>query len=909
MQGCLVQQPYQQEPTEDSHIIEYDLPNGTHVIMQPIHSAPVVALNVWVHVGSKDETDETRGLAHIQEHMLFQGTDSYAPGTIFKTVEGVGGSLNAYTGLDRTVYHITMPSENVGTGLDILGSMMHEALIEEESLTKELEVVVEEFRRSRDDPSQVLTEKLFATVFTQHPYQHPVIGYQPSIEGISRQQVMDFYNQWYVPENMTVVVVGDVDVEETKIMIAESFGAMEQKENPKREIPDEPQQEELRSVVVQEAFDNPQLKLGFPISAFENRDSPILDVMFTVLSHGRSSRLYKLLVEERQIVTGISASPYTPEEPGIALINAALTAENAAPALEEIIRELQRFKVQPVTTAELEKAKLQLESTFVYNQESFAGIARNLGSFHVIGGGTDSLDSYLEDIAAVSTEDIMRIAQKYFTPEQLTIGMLYPQEAENTLTGEELEQVATDAFAWLPEDSDDAPEEPAEESEADNADSSASATGAHIVSQVLDEEVNVTKVQFENGLSLLVREDHNVPVFVAQAVMLGGLRSETPETNGINSLISSLFTRGTESRTHEEIALELESMAASMGGFSGNNSVGLSAKGLSRHSSQILDVFTEALQKPSFAKDQLELVRTLTLDSIDRQSDSPTSIALKDFRSAMYGDHPFGMQAIGTTESVKSFTQNDLREFAGKNIHPQNLLVVVVGDVDTTEVITQIASSLGSWKPEHAYIPTDVDPPVFTDEIQTVHTADDKAQSNIYLGFPAIPLDHPDRFAFLVTNKILAGAGGRLFTELRDKQSLAYSVSSGRMEGYRDPGYFVVYIGCEPAKTNQAVDGIKSELQKMIDAPVSDAELEQAKAYLAGSYVIGLQSYSSQAQTMMFSERYGLGYDEYTKYVDNIRSVTKEDVQRIAREYFTLDRYVLSVVGPEAPEAPTEDAE
>jgi zinc protease len=246
-----------------SSIEEYILPNGMTVVLESQHATPVVAVQVWVHVGSKDETDQTRGLAHIQEHMLFQGTKRYGPGEIFRTVEAAGGEFNAFTDQDVTVYHITMPAEGAATALQILASMMGEATIEEDALAKELEVVLEEFRRGEDNPGHVLAKAVEGTAYTEHPYKHPIIGYWETIEHTTRDDVLRFYHDWYVPENMTLVVVGDIATEAVKQEIERTFGALSARESPKRFVPPDPPQEGLRTVLAQGPFANAALLLAF----------------------------------------------------------------------------------------------------------------------------------------------------------------------------------------------------------------------------------------------------------------------------------------------------------------------------------------------------------------------------------------------------------------------------------------------------------------------------------------------------------------------------------------------------------------------------------------------------------------------------------------------------------------------
>jgi len=869
-------QPVQQEEIThlDGAVTEYKLENDLTVLQEPIHSTPIVSLQVWVHVGSKDETDETRGLAHIQEHMLFQGTDQFPSGTIFQTIESVGGDFNAYTNIDRTVYSIILPAESIETGLSILSSMMQSALMSEEDLEKELEVVMEEFRRGEDSPGRVLQEAVFANAFTEHPYTHPVIGYQDTIAETTREEVLSFYSDWYVPENMTLVIVGDIDPAETKQLVQKTFGTLISRDNPKRDIPPEPLQQEPRAVVAHGPFQNTSLMIAFKGLPFAHADTPALDLLHMILGSGRSSRLVRSIFEQQQLVTNISAASYTPEHTGLGIISATLLEENAEAALDAILTEILLLQREFVTAQELAKAKLQLASDFVYQKEGYGGIADTHGFFHMLAGSVDKEREYVQLIESVTKEDIRSVARQYFQKEFLTVGILSP-EGEDILSQEQMLQSIDTVFA-------EAETLTIDESPPERTD---------------DTELNVTKVQFGNGMTLLVRKDESVETLAFRAVFVGGLRSESPQINGVNNLMNQLLTRGTEGSTADDIADRLEGMAAGIAGFSGRNSVGIFGRSLSSDWQDFLGFAAELLMESTYPEDQLELVRDLTLDSIERRNDSSGALAFDTFTALLFDAHPYSMHSIGTPESISTLSRDDILTHAAQYLVPHNLVLSIVGDINVDAVISQIEQTLGQWKPSHTD-PIELFPPAaaFPDSAIEKRIPSNKNQSSIILGFPGMTLDDPDRYAFDVLDKILSGAGGRLFKELRDTQSLAYSVSGIRTDGV-DPGLYGVMLACDPDKTEAAIAGLQEEIRKIREEPVGSEELQRAIDYLTGTFAIDLQTFSSQANVLGFSERYGLGYGDYASYLENVQTVTAEDVQRLAQEYFTLDQSVLVVVG------------
>lgn len=850
------------------------LPNGMTVIVQPDHAAPVVAVQLWVHVGSKDETDETRGLAHIQEHMLFQGTKTYGPGKIFAIVQAAGGDMNAFTSNDETVYHITLPSEEAKTALEILASMMHEAMLDSTALTKELEVVMEEFRKDAQNPSRTLAEAMARTAFHSHPYQYPVIGFEDTIQHTTPEQVKDFYSRWYVPENMTLVIVGDIDVPTIHKDIQDTFGRLSARENPKRDILPEPSQTALRSVVLKESFDNTLLKIALRAPSFNDKDAPAMDALMSVLGLGRSSRLVQHLQERDHLVTGIDSAYYTLEQPYLSIINANIAAQDSARVLTGILRELQQLRTEPVTDDELSRVKAQLSATYEYRKQSYDGLANAIGFEQIVGGDLQSEERYLKALQSLTPADVQRVARMYLTPTQMTVGFLYPKDEKNTLSQSRIKAIVKRSL---------------------RVDTPRVTPSTSNLERTYDAKANVTTVHFQNGLTLLVREDRRSATFAAEALMLGGVRSETAATNGISTFTSRLLLRGTDTMNQADIASTEDAMATSIGSFSDRNTFGLSMNSLSASTEQSMELFASLLLRSTFPKDQVENVRTQLLDGIARKKDNPFLLSFQQLNATLYGSHPYGLPQDGSPEALRSLTQADLQAFARQVIVPTNMVLSVVGDVQTDTMIDLVQRLFGSMPAGSVATPVLPSLPVASSQKVATKTGDYQ-QTNIFLAFPTFALDHEDRYALAVADSILGSTAGRLFSVLRDQESLAYSVQGFIISGLGTPGFYGVYLGSDPEKTDAAIAGLTREMQKVADDGVSDQEVQDAIKSIAGSYVIGLQTPDAQAHIMATSERFGLGYDDYLHVVQRIRSVTREDVQRLAKKYFDLHKSTLSVI-------------
>ena len=403
--------------------------------------------------------------------------------------------------------------------------------------------------------------------------------------------------------------------------------------------------------------------------------------------------------------------------------------------------------------------------------------------------------------------------------------------------------------------------------------------------------------ELPGGGVLLVKEERAVPLVALRAVWSGGLRAESDENAGINMLLARLASKGTRKRGAEQIVREMEAMGGSLGGNSGRNSFGMRAELLSRHLEEGLDLFVEALAEPAFRDEEVARERTLQLDELHAREDNPAGVAFLLFAETMYRRHPYRLDTLGTAASVSTMTPGRLAAYRSERYPVSQATLSVVGDVDPDRVSQLVRERLG--KLPHAPAPRIVPPQ--EEPISAPRAAVrklDKAQSHLVIGFPGARLSDPLRWELELLSAILAGQGGRLFLELRDKRSLAYSVTSFSVEGV-DPGYFAAYIGCGPGKLREALEGIRQELLRCRESPPSAAELDRARSHLIGTHAIGLQRNSSRAAIYAFDECYGLGADASSRYAERIAAVGAADVLAAAQRVLDPRAEVLALVAPE----------
>jgi zinc protease len=405
-------------------------------------------------------------------------------------------------------------------------------------------------------------------------------------------------------------------------------------------------------------------------------------------------------------------------------------------------------------------------------------------------------------------------------------------------------------------------------------------------------------------MRVFVQEDPIVPLVSLRAVVLGGQRYESDADNGINTLLSRTVTRGTRTRSGEEVAREIESMAGHMEAFAGRNSFGFALDILSRHFDRGLATLVECMLEPALAEDVVGRERDVLLEDIRARDDNPSGLAFDLFSSHLFRRHPYRLPGLGTEMSVRVLTRDPLVRYYRRYCRPASMVVAVVGDVRAEDVFARL-TRVFSGQPATPTRPPRIqsEPPL--EGIREAVLAREKEQAHFVLGFPGIALTDRDRPAMQLLSAVLGGQGGRLFVELRDRQSLAYSVGAFSYEGV-EPGYFAVYMAGAPEKRDQAVRGMLAELEKVAAQGVGEDELARARLYIVGSHDISLQRPASRATTIAFNELYGLGWREMIDLPRRVTSVKASDVRRVARRYLTVGRearYVLAQVMP-APAMP-----
>ncbi len=855
------------------HLHKDTLDNGLTVMVKEMPGTKVATVQIWVKAGSVYEDESEAGITHLIEHMIFKGTPTYGPGQLAEEIEGLGGRINAYTSFENTVYHATLSARHWQQALEVLADSVQHSLFDATELEREKKVVLEEIGMRNDRPGTMLFQSLMENSYQVHPYRLPIIGTVESVSGFSRDDILQYMAKHYHPENMMVLVVGDVRYAEVRNTVNKVMGSLAKGEYVQPPLPVEPKKQEPAFFSLAADVGQGHLALSFPGTAFVDTDTAVLDVIAAILGQGETSRLFHELRDKRQLVYGVNCASFTPRYPGLVEVTAVLAAENMEAAMEAALAEVFHLKYLPVSDDELNRVKRNLEGDFVFNLERAEGQARTLGSFEFLTGDpTNTL--YLDQIRSVTKEDILAVANKYFRTDVVTGGFLAPHSAELAMDQESFKKIIVRA------------DERARQG----------VPASYVADAYLS---NVHSFTLKNGLTLLVREDANVETVAIRAVFPGGLRSETEMTNGAFAFIAELFPKTTEKISARELAVQVADMAGSLSGFNGKNTFGLRADFLSRYFEPALELVRDVIITPGFDSGEAEKIRPELQAQLTHQEDSLPSLAFREFNRLLFQGHPYGLNTLGAEGPLARLRVNDLKAIYKEHAVPDKMVLTVAGAVKAGEVRELVENLFGQWQgpdssghlAEESFLPPELPakPDIFTIER-------DKEQVHIIIGFLGTTLTSDDRFALEVLDNILSGQSGRLFAELRDKQSLAYSLSAFSLVGL-DTGSFGIYIGTSPDKREEAIKSLWKELYIVMEQEVSDKELQRAQNVLISSYELGLQTHSDQAMEMALNETYGLGQDHGNRYIQEISKVDKAKVLEIARKYIQPDHYVMVTVG------------
>lgn len=662
---------------------------------------------------------------------------------------------------------------------------------------------------------------------------------------------MDYYRRWYVPNNMLLVASGDLPADDLFQAAGELFGPYPRKPYPVADIPPEPVQIGEREAEEEMDVAQARISIAFHIPSLHSPDLYPLDVLSLLAGRGRTSSLYQRLREEEGLVYSIGAYSYTPLYPGLFTVQA--TADPAkVPVVRQAVKELlDEYKENLVSDKELARARARVTSDYLNSLATVEGRAQDLGSNQTTAGSYDFSRTYLEGIASVTAEDIQRIARRYFKAENMTMAVIKP--------------VAPLEIA---------PSEP------ESAD------------------LPIKKIVLKNGLTVLIREDHSLPLVSVRMVFEGGVLVEKESDNGVSQLASRLLLKGTGERSALQLAREIEDYGGSISTYSARNSFGCSLELLSDRLDSGLEVLSDLVENASFAEKEIEQERVILLAAIRAESDDPRTLAGRSLRKLLFGIHPYRFSELGSEESVRDLTREELLGYYQRYYCGRNGVLAIFGDVTEEEIMPAIRLRFGEMRAGKK-LSLSGSPFALPEGVREGYlNKDGISQAVVTQGFAGVDLHNPDRYELELLSSIFSGLSAPLFTKVRIEMGLAYYIGAYQILGL-EPGAFIFYAGTIPGSTGVVVSAFEEEMDRAREGKITPEELERNKNRLLGRFQFSLQTNGGRAFRSALDELYGLGYDAYRDYESEIQGLSIDDLSRAANKYFTPDNYALVVVEPE----------
>lgn len=860
--------------------IKYQLKNKMKVLFVQSKKSPVISVQMWVRTGSADEKKSEEGISHFIEHLVFKGTEKFKVGEIANLVEASGGELNAYTSFDQTVFYVTISKSFSDVALDVVSQMMGYPTFIPGEIDSEREVVCEEIKMGQDSPGRRSSQLMFSSAFKRHPYGLPVIGYEKNVRSWSAKKIKQYYQSRYVPSNMFLVVSGDFEIPEMKEKVQKYFAGFEAFKLKKVKRLTEPKQKKFQFKSEKYQLQDQHLHLTFKAPNVKNKDVPALDILAMVLGQGDSSLLVKKLRLEQPLVNSISAFNYNPQDIGLFAISAHYQEEKFTEVAEEIFKQIAYIQNNPPSWDEIKRARVSISSEQFYSVETVDGLANKAGTLEFYLDDADGHKKYLAAINKLEPKDIQKIAKKYLKLDQLSASYL-------GATDKNVSEKKLKALPALWKNTVVAAKPVAAK------DKKISIPRLLPTTKKTNIDSPVEKIMLKSGIKILFKQVDDIPTVSSKFVFRGGARLETPDTMGLSDLATRSWLSGTETRNEAQLLKSIEELAMGLSPFTGKNTFGFSVDYLTAFEDKALELSLQAMTESPFSSEVIEREKQVMAQQIKSKEDHPSSLCVRQFMKTMFGSHPLAYEGSGTLKTLENINRPEILKLKEQILSPKNLTIAVVGDFNKKSWLKKI-EELEKNLNTNAEIPGPHILPALH-ENRSAFLEKDKEQSHVIIGWRGLSITDPDRFALQAIQAILAGQGGRLFFELRDKSSLAYSVSPLKMESL-ETGYFGGYIACSPEKVEKAIEMFQVEFQKLVNEKVGTEELDRAKRYLIGQHDIGLQRKSALCNLLVFDEVYGNDYLQSLHVAKEYAKVTPEKLQQLAQSLFTKP-HVVSIVG------------
>ena len=893
---------YAADDASDGLAIDYEryqLANGLDVVLHVDRSDPLAAVAMTFHVGSAREVPGKTGFAHLFEHLFFLDSENLGPGGLDILMTRVGSSTNGSTSRDRTNYFEVVPIDGLEKALwaeaDKAGFFIN--TVSESVVAKEKQVVKNEKRQSVDNnpyghTSYVLDRALYPE---GHPYRWQVIGSLDDLESATLADTKEFHSRWYGPNNATLVVAGDIDVEQTKAWIEHYFG-----EIPARDMPETPAYPEVSLTENALLFheDNfarlPMLTMAWPTVPMYHPDSYALGALGRLLADGKSTPFYEVIVEEDAVAPSVSASNGSQELAGrFTLRVRAFAGQDLDDVQASLQRAFARFEEEGVPPEELERVKAGTETSFYRGLSSAIGKAFSLAQYTIFAGSPGYVTEDLERTLAVTEADVLRVYDTYLKDKPFVATSFVPMgQAELALEGstradvveEQIVQGAEGTFT-VQRGEETTPGGSFDRSVEPPFGASPSLRAPDVWSEALD-----------NGVQVLGIEDREIPLVQFELRMKGGSLAEDPDRIGAANLLAEIMTEGTANRTPAELEQAIDMLGASINVSASRESFVISGSTLARTFPQTMALVEEILLEPRFDAEEFDLAKQRVRNSLRQRASSPGAVAGDVFNRLLYGDHVLAQNPQGSVESVESIELDDLRAYYEHALVPGAAAYHVAGAVSEGDVMESLESIAERWSGEAPDLPA---PPTWSADRAGVYFVDipDAKQSVLQVGYLALAEDDPEFYPATVLNFRLGGGGfaSELTQVLREGKGYTYGISSS-FRGTDLPGPFSIGSSVRSNVTLESLELVKGIVEE--HGPTFDeTDLEATQSYLLRTNARAFETLGSKLSVLRAMSSYGFPADYVLEREEIVRDMTIEEIQRLAADYLDPAGMIWLVVG------------
>ncbi|HEY4647473.1 MAG TPA: pitrilysin family protein [Gemmatimonadales bacterium] len=845
------------------------------LLIQPDHSAPVVALVTHVKAGFFDEPDRWAGISHVLEHMFFKGTKRRGVGAIARETKAAGGYLNAGTGYDHTSYFTVLPAANLGQALDIQSDALRNSVIDAGELARELQVIIQEAKRKRDTPGAVAHETLHEVMFDRHRIRRWRIGHEAELARLTRDDVVGYYRSRYVPERTVVAIAGDIDPAAALELATRCYGDWPRAPGAVDPSPQEPERTEVRGRTLRGDVTQAELVLGWRTVPALHEAAPALDTAAAVLGAGRGSWLYRAL-REPGLVTAISAHNYTPTELGVFSIGAELEPDMIGRAVEQVAECVSRLTLLGPTAEDLHRARTLLEARWARRLESMEGKASALAAAEAL-DHVSFLDREYAELKEVDADGIREAARRYLQPDSLSGVAYLPTNVGHDLTPQLLAQ--SFAVTSLHQ----APSLPVQRRR---------------VPPVFTRMPGIREAEVEHtalsGIDLLVRRKPGVPL-VTLGLYYPRLEFDPPGQAGLGSLLVRGSIRGAGDMDAGMLAFAFEQLGGSLGPTIAADWLGFTTTVLSQNLADAAVLLDMVTRTPRLGDQDLETEQALMVTEAEQVADDMFRYPFQLAFAEAFGEQGYGLPVGGLPETLRSIRADDVRAWHAGALGLSRPVVVAVGDVEASAASAILAGVFRDYPAAAARKVTGSAASTLNENRSSRVVQREKAQSALAMIFPGPARRSPDRFAAEVWAAVASGLGGRMFEALRDRRSLAYTVLASSWQRGR-AGALATYIATSPEREEEARVAMLQELELFTQAPVTAEELNQAVHYLAGQAEVARQSAGALAGEILEAWLIGNGLSDLENPGAAYRAVSAEEVQRVARENLNPSRRAEGVV-------------